>query len=49
MAGIKERLFKIIPYPLMYLIKDIHGFYNEPSPQYKIRSKNIINNYGPVK
>ena len=33
----------------MYLIRDIHGFYNGPSPQYKIGGKNIINNDGPVK
>ena len=49
MAEVKERLFKTAPYSLMYLVKDIYKFYNKPSPQYKIRSKNVINNYGPVK
>ena len=33
----------------MYLAGDIHGFYNKPFPQYKIKGKNIINNYKPVK
>ena len=33
----------------MYLIRDIHKFYNGPFSQYKIKGKNIINNHGPVK
>ena len=33
----------------MYLIKNIYRFYNGPSPQYKIKGKNIINNHKPVK
>ena len=49
MAGIKKRPFKTTPYPSVYLAGDIHGFYNGPSPQYKIKGKNIINNHGPVK
>ena len=49
MAGIKEKPFKIAPYPLTYLARDIHGFYNGPSPQYEIGGQNIISNYGPVK
>ena len=49
MARVKEKPFKTAPYPLMYLVKDIHGFYSEPSPQYKIKGKNIISNYKPVK
>ena len=49
MARAKERPFKTAPYPLMYLVGDIHGFYNGPSPQYKIKGKNIINDHGPVK
>ena len=49
MAGVKKRPFKTAPYSPAYLAGDIHGFYNEPSPQYKIRGKNIINDYGPVK
>ena len=49
MAGAKERPFKTTPYPLTYLARDIYGFYNGPSPQYKIKGKNIINNYKPVK
>ena len=32
MAGVKKRPFKTIPYPLMYLVRDIYGFYNGPSP-----------------
>ena len=31
MAGAKEGLFKTAPYPLAYLVGDIHGFYNGPS------------------
>ena len=38
----KKRPFKTTPYPLMYLIRDIYGFYNGPSPQYKIGGKNIL-------
>ena len=49
MAGVKERPFKTAPYPLAYLAGDIHGFYNGPSPQYKIKGKNIIGDYRPVK
>ena len=49
MAGIKKRPFKTAPYPLTYLARNIYGFYNGPSPQYKIRGKNIINNHGPIK
>ena len=49
MAGAKKRPFKTTPYPSVYLTKDIHGFYNGPSPQYKIKGKNIINNHGPAK
>ena len=48
-AGVKKKPFKTTPYSLTYLVKNIHGFYNEPSPQYKIGGKNIINNHGPVK
>ena len=29
---VTERLFKTAPYPLAYLVRDIHGFYNGPSP-----------------
>ena len=32
MAGVKERPFKTVPYSLAYLVGDIHGFYNGPSP-----------------
>ena len=49
MAGVKEKPFKTAPYPLMYLTGDIYRFYNGPSPQYKVRGKNIINNFRPVK
>ena len=49
MAGVKERSFKTAPYSLVYLARDIHGFYNEPSSQREIRGKNIISDYGPVK
>ena len=49
MARVKERPFKTVPYPLTYLTGDIHRFYNGPSPQYKIRDKNIINDHGPAK
>ena len=49
MAGVKERPFKTAPYPLTYLARDIHGFYNGLSPQYKIRGKNIISDHGLVK
>ena len=49
MAGVKKRLFKTTPYPSAYLAGDIHGFYNKPSPQYKIKGKNIISDHGPVK
>ena len=49
MAGAKKRPFKTTPYPLTYLARNIHGFYNGPSPQHKIKGKNIMNNHGPVK
>ena len=49
MAGAKEKPFKTAPYPSAYLAGDIHGFYNGPSPQYKIKGKNIINDHGPAK
>ena len=49
MTGVKKRPFKTVPYPLAYLVRDIHGFYNGPSPQYKIGGKNINNNHGLVK
>ena len=49
MVGVKERPFKTAPYPLAYLVRNIYGFYNKLSPEYKIKSKNIISNYGPVK
>ena len=49
MAGAKKEPFKAAPYLLAYLAGNIHGFYNEPSLQYKIGGKNIINNHGPVK
>ena len=49
MAGAKEGPFKTAPYPLTYLAGNIYRFYNKPSPQYKIRSKNVINNYKLVK
>ena len=45
MAGVKEKPFKTAPYSLVYLAGDIHGFYNRPSPQYKIRGKNIISDH----
>ena len=48
MAGVKKRPFKTAFYPLAYLVRDIYGFYNRPSPQYEIGGKNIINDYGPV-
>ena len=32
MVGVKEKPFKTAPYPLMYLVKDIYGFYNGASP-----------------
>ena len=32
MAGVKERPFETVPYPLAYLAGDIYGFYNRPSP-----------------
>ena len=47
--GIKKRPFKTAPYSLAYLVRDIYGFYNGPSPYYEIGGKNIINNYEPVK
>ena len=49
MAGVKERPFKTAPYSLVYLTGNIYGFYNEFSPQYKIKGENIINNHGPFK
>ena len=49
MAGAKKKPFKTAPYPLTYLARNIYGFYNGPSPQCKIRGKNIINNHGPAK
>ena len=49
MEGVKKRPFKTAFYPLIYLVKDIYRFYNGFSPQYKIRIKNVISNYGPVK
>ena len=49
MAEVKKKPFKTAPYPLVYLVRNIYGFYNGPSPQYKIKGKNIINNYGPAK
>ena len=32
MVGVKKRLFKTAPYPLVYLAGDIYGFYNGFSP-----------------
>ena len=49
MAGTKERPFKTTSYPSVYLARDIYKFYNKPSPQYKIKGKNVINNHKPVK
>ena len=49
MAGVKKRPFKITPYPLVCLARDIYGFYNGPPPQYKIGGKNIISDYGLIK
>ena len=48
MARIKKKLFKTTPYPLMYLVKNIHKFYNRLSPEYQIKGNNIINNHGQV-
>ena len=48
-AEVKERPFETTPYPLAYLVGNIYGFYNGPSPQYEIGGEKIISDYGLVK